>query len=489
MIKKIFLLIFLFPFFINAQNITIKGIAKSFDGEKIKLNVYSDQISYKEKTLNSAIIEKGGSFTLTANIKEIIFSFIEIGNLRGSLYLQPNKTYEIVFPSKDSITKEGDNMLNSMLPFDVYLSIMNQDSTDINFQIQRFDMFYNEFISKHKSNFIFFTPKNKPVVDSLKSKIKRKFNKYESDYLSAYIEYRVAGLEIMNGLGSKNRIAKQYFAKRPVLYENIEYMYFFNQFFTKYFTNIAFDKQWENLLTEVNYNKSYTGLNRVLSFDSLLSYNDTLREFILLKGLYDSYYDPSFNKESVVDVIKALAKQSIILKDVEIANTMSNYLELLKPQSKSPEFTLFDINKKQVSLSDFKGKFVYLCFWTSWSVPALQEIQLFNNLKKEFGKDVEFIGVNADKQISNFENNSIKYKFEWTNLYYASQSEVLEAYNIKAYPTFIFIDRDGNIYNPLVKKPSESFRDYLITVLDKEAQRKKLEDDKKKKGEKDNIFH
>ncbi|MFA6924456.1 MAG: TlpA disulfide reductase family protein [Bacteroidales bacterium] len=487
--KKIFLLLFLISAFqLYSQNVIIKGKAKLFEGEKVKLNIYANQISYHEKTIAVAIVDNKSNFILNASISETVFAKIKINNFSGDVYLESGRTYEIIFPPRDSLVKETENIENSILPQEVYISIMNNDSTELNYQIQKFNMLYNNFMAENKSRFIYFTPKNRSFVDTLKQRIKNTFGNPKNKYLSAYIEYRIAGLEQMNSLLSRKKLANKYFARRPVMNENIEYMYFFNQFFVKYFSNFTANGKYEEILNEINKNKSYTGMVRVLSFDSLLLLNDTLKELILLKGLYEVYNEPAFEKKSVIEVIKALAKQSIIKKDIEIAKDFIATLEKLSPTTKAPDFALYNANKKLVKLSDFKGRYVYLGFWTTWSVPSLQEIQMFSNIQKELKDTVEFIGICADKKYENFETYVKKQNFDWNALYYGNQPEVLENYNVIVFPTFILLDRDCKIMESNVKKPSENFHDYIHTIIEKEKQKKK-EEDKLKKNPKDNIYH
>lgn len=60
----------------------------------------------------------------------------------------------------------------------------------------------------------------------------------------------------------------------------------------------------------------------------------------------------------------------------------------------APDFKLTDIDGKQVSLSDFKGKIVILNFFASWCPPCRSEVPDFVELEKAYeDKGLVIVGV------------------------------------------------------------------------------------------------
>jgi TonB family protein len=109
----------------------------------------------------------------------------------------------------------------------------------------------------------------------------------------------------------------------------------------------------------------------------------------------------------------------------------------------APDFTLRDLEGKEVRLASLRGKVVLLNFWTTWCAPCRAEIPLLKKVHEE-EKDFALLGVNVgeDKSlVSDFvEENEVTYP-----VLLAGKERMVSEYSARAFPTSVVIDKDGVI--------------------------------------------
>ncbi|MDP4091723.1 MAG: TlpA disulfide reductase family protein [Bacillota bacterium] len=117
----------------------------------------------------------------------------------------------------------------------------------------------------------------------------------------------------------------------------------------------------------------------------------------------------------------------------------------IKLKVKAPDFKLTDLNGKEVSLSEFKGKNVFLNFWATWCPPCREEMPDIEKLYQETkGTDLVILGVELGESRQDVNSFTSKNGYNYEFLLDTDNKAAVE-YNISSIPSSFFIDKDGNI--------------------------------------------
>jgi len=116
------------------------------------------------------------------------------------------------------------------------------------------------------------------------------------------------------------------------------------------------------------------------------------------------------------------------------------------PHLKDPiQFSLKDLDGKIVRISDYRGKIVFLNFWTTWCPACRIEMPAMKKLHQKLkDKDFVMIAVSLQESAQVVRDFFQKYKLTFTALL-DSTGEVGRWFGIRAIPTTYILDRDGKV--------------------------------------------
>lgn len=151
-------------------------------------------------------------------------------------------------------------------------------------------------------------------------------------------------------------------------------------------------------------------------------------------------------------------------------------LEKLQPGKPAPQFVGFEnYNGGKNSLSDFKGKYVYIDIWATWCKPCIVQFPFLKKLQDRYkGKNIEFLSISTDdnrKTAKTWKGARSKWrkmvkdkKLGGTHLWAAKDTLLDYDYLIYGIPRFILVDPEGKLIEHDAKRPTNPA---LITQLDK----------------------
>lgn len=123
----------------------------------------------------------------------------------------------------------------------------------------------------------------------------------------------------------------------------------------------------------------------------------------------------------------------------------------------APAFTLTDNAGRSVSLSELRGKVVYLDFWGTWCKPCMSEMPASRHLKEKFaGRDVAFVYIAVNDPEEKWQRALAEAQLTSPASVHlrARDHQVAELYDVRGFPSYFLIGRDGRIVLPHAPRPS-----------------------------------
>ena len=136
----------------------------------------------------------------------------------------------------------------------------------------------------------------------------------------------------------------------------------------------------------------------------------------------------------------------------------------IQPGMPAPQFTLKDIQGKNVSLASFQGKYVVLDFWGSWCGWCIKGIPDMKVCYEKHKNKVEFIGIACNDTEAGWKAAVAENELPWVQLINDENMNVPLMYAVAGYPTKCIIDPNGNIVK-VVSGEDPKFYIFLDNLL------------------------
>jgi len=175
-------------------------------------------------------------------------------------------------------------------------------------------------------------------------------------------------------------------------------------------------------------------------------------------SVYAAYlYTITLSRKSAGEVEEAFNRFSRDVQKSAFGKIIHTFMETARkiaPGQPAPNFTQKDINGNTVTLEQFRDNHVMLVFWGSWCGPCRRSHpHLMEWLNKYKDSPLQVIGFASDKDRDAWEKAIADDQLDFIhcNLFDRPNGENVQTmYNIRNFPTKIFIDPQGNIVGILV---------------------------------------
>lgn len=183
------------------------------------------------------------------------------------------------------------------------------------------------------------------------------------------------------------------------------------------------------------------------------------------------------NISSVISTLPALEKfdparfpvyEEKVIRNQKDNPVLISYLKnknsISTTSKKAPLFSLDDSTRtNKIGPADYQDKLLLLDFWASWCGPCKKAIPKLKRLYSQFNsKGFDILSVSIDKEFNSWKKSLIEEQMPWKQVISSNGGkDVMNLYNFILVPTFVLIDRKGNIIQSGIKV------DELRTLIEK----------------------
>ncbi len=478
--KKIILIFIIF--FISAiyknsfsQNVKIYGHAPTYAGDVFSFKYYSDLITFTEIELGSCKVSENGDFEISFPVQKSIQASVILGAYQGLIFLEPNTQYEIVLPSKREKT-EADKINPFFREDEFFIGVKNHNKKELNYLIADFNLRYNIYMDQNyvkilKLGYNADVESQIKIFDSLYSDIK-------NPYFLDYIEYKYASLRHLAYIRSNESMQAKFFGKKPVLYQNIGYMYLFNNIFSNFLVLYSKTEKGKEIPVDIMDKKSVATVKMTVHDWKILE-NDSLVELVILKGLFDGLHARAYPQETVRELLDSIIVRSKIDESKLIAKNILNSSNFLLPDFPAPDFKLKNSQNREITLSSNGERFIYLTFCNLKSYTCLQELDMLKIFHEKYPEYFDIITVSVDEDFSETIKYFNEHNYKWQLVTKNEYSKILKDYQIKAYPTYFLIAPDKKLKLAPAPSPAGDFEQQFGVIWQAYKNQERREDYKK----------
>ena len=218
------------------------------------------------------------------------------------------------------------------------------------------------------------------------------------------------------------------------------------------------------------------------SIQSFLVSNDYFTEDLIANGTKEDLDTAVNNYRSAYEGLKKkytdVDSTHIAMMDKNVNGRIQQITKFLTPKfatrnafpkgAPSPSFVDYEnYAGGNTSLSDLKGKYVYIDVWATWCGPCIREVPSLKKIEHQYeGKNIEFVSISVDNG-RGYKGDAKAAYLGWKKMVADKElggiqlfadagftSKFIQDYKINSIPRFILIDPQGNIVSADAPRPS-----------------------------------
>lgn len=460
--RKFFYILLLLSFHLLsfAKEVRVSGVEPTYAGKRLEMRCYTDQMVSCERLLDTCVVDSTGAFSFTFDVTTAMQAFIPSETSRGFIFLEPGSSYEVkISPYRERTLSQ--KLDPYFAPTDYLLEIVGLKHGDINAQLMEFEDAFDFYSMKH----IVYGAN----ADSLKKsvgEIREIFPDFASKrFLQDYLDYRC--MLILNMAQNVNQgpiIAE--LNKMEIDDSNPAFWDLFNTLFADFIKQSAYDREqaltFSRIIEEGNVKMYFLTIKNRYGIT-----NPMLRELVAIKWLYDLLNSTEYDRTKVYELLRAVGGVIQCQSNRDILTEILNGASSNLPGMEAPDFQATSVDGREVFLSEFKGRFVYLNFGNSFIDQTQKDLNVLTRFQNEYGRDLVILNVFLYDQMEQVMRLSLRFGGKMNFWVVKDSDAVKKLFGIKSIPSFFLIDKDGNFLMTKGAEPNDELKLLLQRILKK----------------------
>lgn len=145
----------------------------------------------------------------------------------------------------------------------------------------------------------------------------------------------------------------------------------------------------------------------------------------------------------------AMAQDEVSIGSAEAVDSVATAM--------APDFTLTDINGKELQLSSLRGRYVVLDFWGSWCYWCMKGVPEMKAYYEKYKDKVEFLGIDCRDSDEKWRATVAENEMSWLHVQNGTPDNVPPLYDVPGFPTKVIISPEGEIIKTVVGESPEFY--------------------------------
>lgn len=455
---------------VAAQQAILRGDAPQFSGEQLVIRQINNPVTGHSVVLDTLQVAADGSFNHVLNCHSPQWFFINTGVFRITMFIEPGKGYIITLPPK-TVKTEADIRNPFFKPVIAHIQVAGEyridqpekviSVKDINSRIFRFDTLVastNRAMMEARRYHRTFNS------DSVIREIESSYSTDTSTYFRQYRKFRYGLLKINSRDVGLGYLQENYLSGSIPLTDNPAWMELFGEMYSEFLFYFSRTDEGKSIGYLINREQDLAALEDTMMKHPAVP-DRRLAELIVIKEVFDIYARDYFYKDALLILLDAIIEDPQLPEFAAYARGVKKYLTRLKIGEKPPAFSLLDQHNQLRTMEDFRGKYVYLNFCTPDNYSCLKEFPFMKAIYDVHREYLEIVTVMVTEQPETMNDFMERNEYDWTALFYGNDEELLQEYDVRAFPTGFLLDREGVLIQSPAALATEGLEMQLFRIM------------------------